>query len=171
VRDQFVNRPGDATDLVARCRSYLAVHPQGRFTAAASDLLRWTERVTVPGEYRVVLRRGEFDRKVARFFSLGPDLSVEVEVAGVRYGPSNIVVNRYAPEWNYEFPRRIRWRLGDPVRIRVTDHDWWDRVVVEIASEDGDALAMRLLSGEAASGKNRLAFESDFALPALPKIE
>ena len=53
----------------------------------------------------------------------------------------------------------------------MTDHDWKDRVVVEIASDDDDPLAMRLLSGEANSGANRLTFESDFALPALPKIE
>jgi hypothetical protein len=171
VRDQFLRWPGDIGELVARCRSYLAVHPDGQFTAAANDLLRWSERVTAPAEYRVVLRRGSFERKIARFFSLGPDLSVELEVAGVRYGPSNITVNQYNPEWNYEFARPVRWKLGDPVRIRVTDHDWRDRVVVEIASEDGDPLAMRLLCGEANSGPNRLTFESDFALPTLPKIE
>ena len=101
-----------------------------QFTAAATELLRWTERVTAIGEYRVILGDGHFDKKVARFFSLGPDLSVELEVAGIRYGPSIITVNQYDPQWNYEFPRRIRWKLGDPVRIIVTDHDYWRRNVV-----------------------------------------
>jgi hypothetical protein len=171
VRDHFTAHPGEIPLIVARCRSYLAIHPRGRFTAAASDLLRWTERVTAPGEYRVVLRGGHFEKKIARFFSLGPDLSVELEVAGVRYGPSNITVNRYDPEWNYEFPRRIRWKLGDPVRIRVTDHDYWSRVVLDIGFEDGDPLQMRFLGGEVWAGANRLTFESDFHMPELPKIE
>src|SRR5262249_48397010 len=134
-------------------------------------LLRWSERVTAPHEYRVVLRSGDFEHKLARYFSRGLDLSVELEVAGVRYGPSHSVPRRYDPHWDYEFPRPIRWKLGDPVRIRVTDHTWADRVVVEIASADGDPLALKLLTGEAWSGKNRLTFESDFALPTLPQIE
>ncbi len=171
VRDHFVAKPGETAELVARCRTYLAVHPHGQFKDAAEDLLRWSERVTAPNAYRVKLRGGHFEKKIARFFSRGPDLSVELEVAGVRYGPSNITVNRYDPEWDYEFNRPVRWKLGDKVIIRVTDHDWKDRVVVEIASDDGDPLGMRLLSGEANSGPNRVTFESDFALPMLPKIE
>jgi hypothetical protein len=156
---------------VARCRSYLAVHAQGQFAEAATDLLRWSERVTAPGEYKVVLRSGSFDRGIARWLSRGPDLSVELEVAGVRYGPSPIVANSYNPEWYYEFSRPVRWKLGDPVRIRVVDHDWKDRVVLDIAAEDGDPLGMRLLTGEIASGAHRLTFESEFALPTLPRIE
>jgi hypothetical protein len=171
VRDHFVGRPADVQELVARCRTYLAVHPRGEFAEAAHELLRWSERVTEPQEYRVVLRGGSFEKGVARYLSRGPDLSVELEVAGVRYGPSNVVSNSYSPEWYYEFSRPVRWKLGDPVRIRVTDHDWKDRVVLEIASGDGDPLGMRLLAGEAASGNNRLTFESDFALPNLPQIE
>jgi hypothetical protein len=171
VRDHFLAKPGDIAELVARCRGYLAVHPQGQFKDAAGELLRWSERVTAPNEYRVTLRKGHFEKSVARFFSLGPDLSVELEVAGVRYGPSNITVNKYDPEWNYEFNRPVRWKLGDKVIIRVTDHDWKDRAVVYIASDDDDPLGMRLLAGEANSGPNRLTFESDFSLPTLPKIE
>jgi hypothetical protein len=171
VRDQFLAQPGDVAELVARCRTYLAVHPQGQFKDAAGELLRWSERVTAPNEYKVTLRRGQFENRIARFFSRGPDLSVELEVGGVRYGPSNIVVNRYDPDWNYEFNRPVRWKLGDKVVIRVTDHDWRDRVVVEIASAAGDPLGMRLLAGEAHSGPNRLTFESDFAMPTLPTIE
>ncbi len=171
VRDHFVAKPGETEELVARCRTYLAVHPQGQFKDAALELLRWTERVTAANDYHVTLKGGHFEKSVARFFSLGPDLSVELEVAGVRYGPSQVTRNQYDPTWNYEFDRPVRWKLGDKVVIRVTDHDWKDRVVVEIASNDGEPLGMRLLSGEATSGGNRLTFESDFAPPALPKIE
>lgn len=171
LREQFVAHPGDVSELVVRCRAYLAIHPTGQFVSAATDLLRWSERVTAPGEYRVILREGHFEKRIARFLSRGPDLSVELEVAGIRYGPSNITVNRYDPHWNYEFPRRIRWKLGDPVRIRVTDHDYWDRVVLDLVSLETDRLAMGLLSGEVWSGSNWLRFESDFAMPELPAIE
>ncbi len=171
LRDHYVTQPGDLAELVARVRTYLAVHPQGQFTAAARALLRWSERVTTTSEYRVVLRSGQFEHKIARLFSRGPDLSVELEVAGIRYGPSTIITNRYDPDWNYEFPRRIRWRMGDPVRIRVTDHDYWRRVVLDIASAEGEPFAIRLVSGEAWSGKNSLTFESDFSMPTVPTIE
>ncbi|HKA02295.1 MAG TPA: hypothetical protein VKE70_37545, partial [Candidatus Solibacter sp.] len=171
MRDHFVAKPGDIPQLVALCRSYLTVHPRGRCTDTATELLRWSERVTAPNEYHVKLRGGDFEHKIAHFFSRGPDLSVEVEVAGVIYGPSNIIKNRYDPDWDYEFPRRIRWKLGDPVIVRVFDHDWRKRQVLEYRSEDGDPLAMRLLSGATWSGRNGITFESDFTMPKLPKVE
>jgi hypothetical protein len=171
VRDYFQAHPGDVKELQTLCRRYVAAHADGRFRDAARDLLRWTERITQPGEYRVVLKSGSFDRKVAHFFSRGPSLSVEIEVNGVRYGPSNIVPRNYQPEWDYEFPRRIRWKLGDSVRIIVTDNYYWDRRVVDISSDENDLLAMRLLSGEVNSGRNSLMFASDFTMPVMPKIE
>src|SRR5262249_5957654 len=171
VRDHFLAKPGEISELVARCRTYLAVHPEGRFTTAATELLRWSERVTAPGEYKVALRDGQFERKIARFFSRGPDLSVEIEVAGVKHGPSSFTKNRYDPEWNYEYPLRIRWKVGDPVTIRVIDNDWRKRVVVEVSSAEGDPLALRMLTGEIWSGNNRVTFESDFRMPVLPNIE
>jgi len=135
VRDHFLATPNNIPELVNRCRSYLAVHPQGRFNRvrrrpAPLERARHCPRRVPRGPAQRPLRQ-----KVARFFSRGPDLSVEIEVGGVRYGPSNIVKNDYNPEWDYEFPRRIRWKLGDPIRVRVTDHDWKDRVVVEIATQ------------------------------------
>ena len=171
VRDHFQSHPGDVKELQVLARSYLAVHPNGRFHTAARDLLRWTERVTQPGEYRVVLKSGSFDHKVAYFFSRGPSLSVVIEVNGVRYGPSNIVARNYQPEWNYEFPRRVRWKLGDSVRIIVTDNYYWNRGVGDVSSEETNPLAMRMLSGEIQVGKNSLTFESDFTMPVMPKIE
>jgi hypothetical protein len=171
IRDHFLAKPGEISELVNRCRTYLAVHPDGRFTSSATELLRWSERVTASGEYRVTLCDGHFERKIARFFSRGPDLSVEIEVAGVKHGPSSFTKNRYEPEWNYEYPRRIRWKLGDPVTVRVIDNDWRKRTVVEISSADGDPLAIRMLTGELWSGNNRVSFDSDFRMPTLPVIE
>jgi hypothetical protein len=171
VRDHFLAKPGEIPELVNRCRTYLAVHPQGRFTSSAVELLRWSERITAPGEYRVTLCDGQFEKKIARFFSRGPDLSVEIEVAGVKHGPSSFYKNRYEPEWNYEYPRRIRWKLGDPVTVRVIDNDWRKRTVVEISSADSDPLAIRMLTGELWSGNNRVTFDSDFRMPTLPVIE
>ncbi len=171
VRDHFQGRPGDVKELEKLCRSYLAVHPRGRFRDTAQDVLRWTERITQPGEYRVVLKSGSFESTAAAWISRGPSLSVEIEVNGVRYGPSNIVSRSYNPEWNYEFPRRVRWKLGDTVRIRVTDNYYWSRLVLHTGNDDSDALGMRLLSGDVEMGKTRLTFESDFPMPAMPKIE
>jgi hypothetical protein len=171
VRDHFLAKPADVPEFVARCRTYLAVHPQGRFASSAAELLRWSERITAPGEYRVVLKNGHFEKKIARFFSRGPDLSVELEVNGARYGPSTFYKNQYDPEWEYEYPRRIRWKLGDPVVIRIIDNDWRTRVVLEHSSADDDALALRLLTGDVWIGGNRVSFESDFAMPILPLIE
>jgi hypothetical protein len=171
VRDHFQEHPGDVKELEKLCRSYLAVHPQGRFRDSSRDLLRWTEQVTQPGEYRVVLRSGSFDRKVAFWLSRGPSLSVSLEVNGVRHGPSTIISRNYNPEWGYEFPRRVRWKLGDSVRIVVTDHYFWNREAARIASEDGDPLAIRLLSGSAQAANSSLTFESDFPMPQMPKIE
>jgi hypothetical protein len=171
VRDYFQEHPGDVKELQTLCRSYLAVHANGRFCSAAHDLLRWTERVTQPGEYRVVLKSGSFDRKVASFFSRGPSLSVEIEVNGVRYGPSNFVPRAYQPQWDYEFPRRIRWKLGDSVRILVTDNYYWERRLLDISSDESDPLAIRLLSGEVNVERNSLTFASDFTMPVMPIIE
>jgi hypothetical protein len=172
VRDYFLAKPGDTTELARRCRAYLAVHPQGHFTGYARQLLRWTEKVTKPGEYRVKLRDGMFDRRIAHFFSRGPKLSVELEVNGVRYGPSPVILNRYDPVWNYDFPRPIHWKLGDQVRIRVTEHSWRAGVVIDLASADGDPMALAVLTGDVWSGKNRLTFEcTDFRPPILPDVE
>jgi hypothetical protein len=170
VRDHYRDHPGEVKELEARGRSYLAAHAQGRFRAAVAELLRWTEQVVEPHDYRVVLKSGQFDKKVAWMLSRGPDLSVEIEVNGARYGPSNIVANRYDPAWDYEFPRRVRWKLGDPVRIRVYDHDYYKRLVLDVVSGN-DPVAFWMLSGEVLAGNNSLTFESDFRLPELPPAE
>ena len=171
VRDHYVRAPGELNQLRLRCQAYLAKHPDGFYRSYAGDLLRWAERTSMPGEYRVTLQNGVIERRLARWFSRGPDVSVELEVAGVRHGPSNIVVNSYTPQWDYEFPRRVRWQAGEPIRVRVTDHDYWDRVIIDVVSSDGDPLALALLNGEIAVGKSSLTFTTDFAMPVLPTIE
>src|SRR5262249_38277774 len=132
VRDQYTIHPEKLGELTKRCQFYLAIHPQGQFVSSAKELLRWCEQVGDSREYRIVLKSGKFDRRTAFWLSRGPDLSVEIEVGGIRYGPSPIIANRYDPEWNYEFPRKIRWKIGDPVRIRVYDHDYWKHLVVYV---------------------------------------
>jgi hypothetical protein len=172
VADHFQQHPGDIKELERLCHGYLAAHADGRFKDSARELLRFGERVTRDGEYKVTLRSGAFDNSVrAHMMSRGPSLAVEIEVNGVRHGPSNIVARRYDPDWNYEFPRPIHWKIGDSVRIIVTDHYYWNRKICEIASDGNDPFAMRLLSGEVSSGQQRLVFESNFNMPVLPKIE
>ena len=134
--------------------------------------MRFGEQVTRENDYKVTLRSGAFDRSArASMMSRGPSLAVEVEVNGIRHGPSNIVSRSYDPEWNYEFPRRIRWKMGDSVRIIVTDHYYWNRTIGVIDSDPTDPFAMNLLSNEVFYGPHHLTFESDFKRPVLPKLE
>ncbi len=52
--------------------------------------LDWWDKVSVPGQYRVTLRRGEVEPTVGKYFAGGaPDLGVVIEVAGTVYGPSS----------------------------------------------------------------------------------
>ncbi len=171
VRDHFVEKPARLKELTARCERYLLVHPQGRYAGSARELMRWAERAGQEREYTVVAQRGEFSGNLGRWYTRGPDLAVEIEVNGVPHGPSGIAKNDYNPQWEYEFPRPVRWKLGDRVRVRVIDHDFFNRVVVDITSADDDLLAMRMLSGKLEAGEHTLWFSSDFNMPRLPRIE
>jgi GTPase SAR1 family protein len=170
VRDQYQEGPGELKDLDVLCRAYLAGHPDGRYREYAQSLLRWSERVRGEGEYKVTLKSGSFDPKMAGYFSK-MNLSVELEVNGVLYGPSTIARKTSEPEWDYAFPRPIRWKLGDSVRIKVTDNYYWKRKILDVSSDEKDPLAMKMLSGTVNSGKNSLVFESDFNMPVLPPLE
>src|SRR5204862_688752 len=102
----------------------------------------------------------------------GPDLGVVITVGGVLYGPSPVVRNTARPIWDYTFARPIRWKLGDPVTIRVIDYDWSDSVVAVLNSRKGDPLAIRNLSGTvklARGGKTTLVFASSFRMPTLSR--
>ena len=173
--DQLQAHPDDVAEVAHRLRDYLRDHRDGRFARDAQRYLDWWDKVSVPGEYKVTLRRGEVDPEVGKYLGGGgPDLGVIVEVAGVTHGPSPVVRNTHRPIWDYTFPRPIRWKSGDPVTVKIIDYDWSDTAVSTLSSRKGDPLAMRNLSGtikSAKGGKTTLVFTSDFAIPTLSRPE
>ena len=173
--DQLAAHADDVSEVARRLRDYLHHHPEGRYAPDARRYIEWWDKVSVPRDYRVRLRRGEVDPSVGKYLGGGgPDLGVIVEVGGVVHGPSPVVRNTHRPIWDYTFPRPIRWKLGDPVSIRILDYDWSDNTVYALNSRKGDPLAMRLLSGPvkpAKGGRTSLLFESDFAPPQLSRPE
>ncbi len=167
--EHFKEKPGDVKELRTRCRSYLTAHPNGLHSKKATELIRWCDKVSEPGEYRVTLKSGSFSKKAAHMISRGTSLSVSIEVGGVLYGPSTIVKRSYNPEWDYEFPRLVRWKLGDSVRVIVTDNYFWKRKVADTTFDD--ALAILKLTGEVEASYGSVTFSSDFTMPTIPKVE
>ena len=169
--DHFMAHPDDVAEVARRLRDYLHEHKDGRYASDAQQYLAWWDKVSVPSEYRVTLRRGEVEPTVGKYLSGGaPDLGVEIDVAGVTHGPSPVVPNSRRPIWDYTFPRPVRWKLGDPVTIRIIDFDWGDSVVYTFTTRKGDPLAIRKLSGTVTSskgGRTLLTFASDFVMPTL----
>jgi hypothetical protein len=58
------------------------------------------------------------------------------------------------------------------VTIRIIDYDWSATEVYTLRSEEGDPLAMKLLTGTikpANGGRTFLVFASDFAVPTLSR--
>ena len=173
--DHSQAHPDDVAQVAQRLRDYLRDHADGRYAADAERYQDWWDKVSVPGQYRVTLRRGEVERKVGKYFSGGaPDLGVVIEVAGAVYGPSTIIRDSHRPVWDYTFPQPITWKLGDPVTIRIIDYDWSASEVYVLHSRQGDPLAIRLLAGTVTptkGGKTTLVFASDFAMPTLSPPE
>ena len=173
--DHLIAHPDDVAEVAKRLRDYLRDHRDGRFARAAQRYLAWWDKISVPNDYHIKIRRGTFDPSIGKYLSAGgPDLGVEIEVGGVIHGPSPVVPNSYTPIWDYALTRPVRWKLGDPVTIRVIDHDWSDSVVKTIVSRKGDPLAIRTISGPVKASKGApatLVFESDFAIPTLSKPE
>ena len=173
--DHLVAHPDDVAEVARRLREYLRDQPDGRYVADAKRYLEWWDKVSVPGQYRVTLRRGEVEPTVGKYFSgCGPDLGVVIEVAGAVYGPSSVIRDSYRPIWDYTYPQPITWKLGDPITIRIIDYDWSASEVYVLNSRQGDPLAMRLLSGTikpAKGGRTTLVFASDFTIPTLEKPE
>src|SRR5206468_1669098 len=58
VRELYATSPADVKELRARSRAYLSAHPEGRYRAGAKELVRFCDRVSEPGEYKVVLKSG-----------------------------------------------------------------------------------------------------------------
>ena len=172
--DHLAAHPDDVAEAARRFREYLHDHRDGRYARDARAYLDWWEKVSVPGEYRVTLRRGAVEPGVGKYLGGGPDLGVVVETGGASYGPSPVVPNTRQPIWDYTFPRPVRWKLGDPVTIKIYDYDWNDSLVYVFTTRKGDPLAIRNLSGTiraSKGGRTSLTFASDFKMPALPKPE
>jgi hypothetical protein len=173
--DHFAAHPDDVAEVARRLREYQREHADGRFAEDARRYLEWWDKVSVPGQYRVTLRRGEVESAVGKYFSGGgPDLGVVIEVAGTTYGPSSIIRDSHRPIWDYTFPQPITWKLGDPITIRLVDYDWSASDIYVLNSRRGDPLAMRLLTGTirpAKGGKTTLVFSSDFEMPNLTEPE
>jgi outer membrane protein assembly factor BamD (BamD/ComL family)/GTPase SAR1 family protein len=171
--DHLIAHPNDVAEVARQLRDYLAQHPEGLRAAEAKRYLAWWDKVSVTNEYKVTLRRGSFDAKLGSTFGGAPDLSVVIEVAGVTYGPSPVIGNNFQPIWDYTFPRPIRWKLGDPVTIKVIDNGYWSNSTPLILnSAKGDPLAIRNISQEIKPSKSNtgtLVFTSDFKIPELPK--
>ncbi len=173
--DHYLAHPDDIAEVARRLTDYRRDHKDGRYAKEAKEFADWWAKISVPGTYKVTLRRGEFDPAIVKYLSGGgPDLSVEVEVAGTVYGPSPVIANNIKPIWDFTFPKPITWKVGDPITIRVVDHDWSDSPVYTLNSRKGDPLTLRLLSGAvkpSKGGPTQLVFSSDFEVPSLPKPE
>jgi hypothetical protein len=170
--DHEREHPEDVPAVAERLRNYLEIDPDGRFAPEARAYLAWWERISAPGEYTVTLRRASLDRSITKpLAGSGPNLSVELWVAGVKHGPTPIVTDSSTPVWDYTLPRKVRWMYGDPVVIRIIDNDWGKSYVQTFHARENDRLAMRLLSGTvhaAKGGENSITFSSDFVIPTLP---
>ena len=169
--DHLIAHPDDLAEVARRLREYLRDQPEGRYLADAQRYLDWWDKVSVPGQYHVTLRRGEVESTVGKYLSgAGPDLGVTLEVAGTVHGPSSVIKDTYRPIWDYTYPQPITWKVGDPVTIRLIDYDWSATEVYTLTSRPGDPLAIRLLTGTvkpSKGGKTTLVFGSDFVMPTL----
>ena len=161
--------------MAQRLRDYLRDHPDGRFAADAQRYQEWWDKVSVPGQYRVTLRRGEVEPKVGKYFRRrGTRPGGRRRSGGTVYGPSTVIRDSHRPVWDYTFPQPITWKLGDPVTVRIIDYDWSASEVYVLHSRQGDPLAMRMLAGTITptkGGKTSLVFASDFTMPALSPPE
>ncbi len=173
--DHLIAHPDDVAEVARRLREYLREQPDGHYAADARGYLDWWDKVSVPGQYRVTLRRGEVESTVGKYLAgSGPDLAVTIEVAGTVYGPSSVIRDSYHPIWDYTYAQPITWKLGDPITIRLIDYDWSASEVYTLNSRQGDPLAIRLLSGTvkpSKGGKTTLVFASDFTMPKLSEPE
>jgi GTPase SAR1 family protein len=173
--DHAVAHPDDVAEVARRLREYLRDQPDGHHADDAKHYLDWWDKVSVPGHYRVTLRRGEVEPTTGKYFAGGaPDLGVVIEVAGTVYGPTSVIRDSHRPIWDYTFPQAITWKLGDPVTIRIIDYDWSASEIYVLNSHEGDPLAMKLLSGTikpAKGGRTSLVFASDFSIPTLSPPE
>ena len=77
--------------------------------------------------------------------------------------------NDYTPKWDHEFPRRVRWKSGDTVRVIVKDHFVWKRTMADLTFDGPTAMARLNDLIDFKNGSVR--FESDFKMPDLPRAD
>lgn len=173
--DHYRAHPEDVQAVAQKLKTYLDANPDGLHAKDAKAFVAWWEKISTTQDYHVVLRRGEVDSDVGKYLAGGaPDLSVEVYVNGVKYGPSPVVVDSRRPIWDWAFPRPVRWKYGEKISIRIIDNDWSASSVFTFNTAQDDSLAMKMLSGTvrpSKGGKTMLVFSSDFAVPELSRPE
>ena len=117
--------PDDVAEVARRLRDYLRDHPDGRYAADAQRYLDWWDKVSVPGHYRVTLRRGEVEPTVGKYLAGGAPTSASSSRSPAPCTARRPVIrDSHRPIWDYTFPQPITWKLGDPVTIRIIDYDW-----------------------------------------------
>ncbi len=169
LREKYRSDNGDVKGLREAARRCIDADPDGPHAKAAGGVLHYCDALEKPGEYRVTLVSGVFSKKTAFALSTGVKLSVKLEVGGETYGPSAIGPGGYYPEWNWEFPRRVRWKPGDAIRILVTDHYLWKRSVSDTTIDEAGSI--RRLDDSVEIDKGTLNFDTDFPLPRLPRVD
>ena len=171
--NHLVAHPNDIAEVARLFHDYSIQHPEGRRIIEVKKYLEWWDKVSATHDYRVTLRSGTFESRFGSTFGGAPDLGVVIEVAGVSYGPTPVIRNNYKPIWDHTFTKPIRWKLGDPVAIKVIDHGYWsDETIIRLNSEPGDPLAIRNISHTIHANKGggtTLVFASDFKIPELPR--
>jgi hypothetical protein len=165
--EAYRSRPGAVKELRSLAEAYLKADPAGRYRDNARSALRYCDALSKPGEYRVKLVSGVFGKSSAGFFNFGVSLAVKLEVGDETYGPSTIEKSKYDPEWGYTFPRRIKWKPGDSIRVIVTDHYSSTRTVSDVTFDGQSAIIE--LNDSTDVEKGTLNFDTDFPFPKLPR--
>ena len=176
--DHCVAHPDDVAEVARRLRDYLRDHPDGRYRRATPrHYLDWWDKVSVPGDYRVTLRRGEVEpdgRQVPLRRRPRPRRRHRGRPASI-YGPSPVVRDTHRPIWDYTFPRPDPLEAGRPGhhpdhRLRLVRHRGLHPQQPP-GRPPGHAASSPAPSSRAKGGATTLVFASDFAMPTLSKPE
>ena len=173
--DHRAAHPDDVPAVAARLRAYLDANPEGRFVEAARRYLDWWQQISVPGQYRVTLRRGQVEPTV------GKPLAVQAPTSA---SPSPSPAPITAPRPSSRTPARPSGTTPSPspsAGNTATPSPSASSITTgprptssRFTTPPGDKLAMRLLSGTIKpqrGGRTELVFASDFREPSLPRPE
>ena len=174
--DHLAAHPDDVAEVARRLREYLRDQPDGRFAADAKRYLEWWDKVSVPGQYKVTLRRGEVEPtrgQVLLGLRARPGRR-RSRWPAPRTDPRRSSATRTGRSGTTRSPSRSPGSSATRSSIRLIDYDWSASDVYVLSSRQGDPLAIRLLSGTikpAKGGKTTLVFASDFEMPHLTEPE